>query len=209
MSANPPPASAPTRAPVHRLAVVLSGRFQPFHRGHHAAFLHLQERFGPEQVWLASSDRGAEKPGRPAPFSFLEKQRIITGLFGVPAERVVQIKSPYAPAEVLAAQDRETTAYVAALGSRDADRLKSRYWAPFSPDEPLLPYPERGYVLVLPPMADDLSASQIRATLGSETLSAHAKETAFRAWYPRFDAQLFQLLTERLTEKAQKPRQET
>lgn len=183
-------------------AVVLAGRFQPFHRGHHAAYRWLVDRFGAERVWLASSGRTEEGGGRPAPFGFEEKRRLITTLFAVPAERVVRIRSPYAPKEVLAALDPDSTSYVAAVGARDADRLKSRYWAPFPPDGPWEPYPRRGYVLVVPALEDDLSATAIRALLGDPALPLAEKEAAFRGWYPRWDADLFQLLVTRLTPPA-------
>ncbi len=183
-----------------RPAVVLSGRFQPFHAGHHAAFRALQARFGAENVWIASSDRPSSTPGRPSPLRFEEKRAIICGLFEVPSERVVLVRSPYAPAEVLSGLDPARTAYVAALGARDEGRLRSRYWAPLpeDPGTPLEPYPTRGYFLVLPPQEGDLSASAVRAALGSPDRSLEEKERAFRELYPRYDEALFRLLVERL-----------
>lgn len=182
-----------------RLAVVLAGRFQPFHRGHYEAWARLVSRFGAEQVWIATSDRRGDAGGRPAPFTFEEKRRILSTLFPVPAERVVLVKSPYRPVEVLASQDPERTAYVAAVGERDAGRLSSRYWAPFPEQGPWEPYPARGYVLLLPPQADDLSATRIREVLGDPGLDLEEKERAFRSWYPSFDRSIFELITSRLS----------
>lgn len=180
------------------VVVVFAGRFQPFHAGHFGVYSALVERFGADAVYLASSDRAAGTTGRPAPLPFSDKKRLITGLFDVPADRVVQIKSPYAPREILAAYDPEQTAFVAVIGARDEGRLKSRYWEPFVEGAPLLPYPTRGYILTMPPRAADLSASQIRAALGDPSRPLEAREAAFRALYPRWDAEIFHLLIDRL-----------
>jgi len=183
--------------PATQLAVVYPGRFQPFHRGHFETWRQLVARFGPERVWIASAERAEGRPGRPAPLSFEERRRIAVTLFGLPEARFVRVRSPYAPAEILSGLDPEDTALVAAVGARDPGRLKSRYWAPFPPEGPWEPYPGRGYVLETPLQADDLSASAIRALLGSPRPRAE-KEAALHAWYPRVDAELFELLLTRL-----------
>ena len=69
---------------------------------------------------------------------------------------------------------------------------------PFREGEPLDPYPRRGYILTMPPAEGDLSASEIRAVLGDGQRSLEEREAAFRAWYPRWDRDLFHLLIERL-----------
>lgn len=181
------------------LVVVFPGRFQPFHRGHHGVYLALCQRFGADAVYLASSDRTGDAGGRPAPFSFAEKQKLIVKLFDVEPSRIVQVKSPYGPREILSHYDPATTAFVAVTGARDDGRLKSRYWRPYAPDVPLEPYPGRGYILTAPPAADDLSASTIRGVLGDPGLSRDAKIAAFNTWYPRWDEALFDELVARLT----------
>lgn len=183
--------------PATQLAVVYPGRFQPFHRGHFETWRHLVGRFGEDRVWIASAERAEGRPGRPAPLSFEERRRIAVALFDVPEARFVRVKSPYAPAEILSGLDAQDTALVAAVGARDAGRLKSRYWAPFSPEGPWEPYPGRGYALETPLQAGDLSASAIRELLASDLPRAE-KEAALLAWYPRFDPELFALLLARL-----------
>ena len=179
------------------LVVVFAGRFQPFHSGHHGVYTSLCARFGPDAVYLASAERRAES-GRPAPFSFEERHRQITGLFDVPSDRVVRVKSPYGPTEILSGHDPEQTSFVAVVGARDEGRLTSRYWRPFTEDGPREPYPRCGYILTAPPAADDLSATEIRAVLGDPALPRHNKEARFRAWYPRWDEALFEQMVERL-----------
>ena len=174
------------------VAAVLSGRVQPWR--------HLVARFG--DAWIATSARGGDRPGRPgrpAPFSFEEKREVIVTLFEIPASRVVCVKSPYAPREVLAQVPPEA-AYVAAMGDKDHDRLRiGKYFQWFDPDSPLLPYAERGYAYLCPDGGPGVTASDVRAALGDPTRSAADKERWFRAFYPRFDRGVFDLLVERLT----------
>lgn len=179
------------------LAVVFAGRFQPFHRGHFAAWRWLCARFGEQAVWLASSDRTGVGDGynRPAPFSFAEKHQIATRLFSVPEDRLVCIKSPYRPVEILGALPPERTAFVAAVGARDADRLRSRYWVDDPGQGPRRSYRDQGYRLILPAFADDLSASAIRAAFSDPSADP---EAAFRALYPLFDPEIFALFVSRL-----------
>lgn len=186
------------------LAVVYAGRFQPFHAGHYAAWTSLCQRFGPETCWLATSDRTGKATAwdRAAPFGFEEKRRIITGLFPVPPERVVRVRSPYAPAEVLAPLGPDV-ALVAALGARDADRLSSRYWRTYAPDAPLLPAPEAGYVLVLPEQAGGLSGTALRAALGDVGRPRPEREALFRDHYPVWNEEIATLILDRLEQTSQ------
>ena len=191
------------RCDLSALVVVFAGRFQPFHRGHHGVYTALCARFGQDAVYLASSDRVGVAGGRPAPFTFDEKKRLITGLFGVPPARVVRVKSPYGPTEILSAYDPEQTAYIAVVGARDEGRLTSRYWRPYEPHAPLEPYPRCGYILTAPPAAADLSATEIRAALGDPGTTPSEKQSYFRATYPLWDEILFELMVARL--RAQEP----
>jgi len=81
-----------------RTVAIFAGRFQPFHAGHYSVYEALVKKFGKDNVYIASSD--VTDPVR-SPFGFDEKHKIITTMFDVPEDHVVQVANPYAPTEVL------------------------------------------------------------------------------------------------------------
>ena len=93
--------------------VVYGGRFQPFHKGHYAAYQNLVSQFGSANVYIATSnDTSTDK----SPFTFNEKKEIATKMFGVPSTKFVQVNNPYRPVEILKHYDGQTIAYIAAVG---------------------------------------------------------------------------------------------
>jgi len=87
-----------TKPEVKKTIVVYSGRFQPFHKGHYAAYQRLVSKFGADSVYIATSDK--TDSGK-SPFNFNDKKKIATTMFGVPSSKFVQVKNPYAPVEIL------------------------------------------------------------------------------------------------------------
>ena len=74
-----------------QLLVIYPGRFQPFHKGHHAVYEFLSTKFGRNNVYIATSNK-VEPPK--SPFTFSEKSYFMQ-LTGIPADRIVQAASPY------------------------------------------------------------------------------------------------------------------
>jgi len=100
-----------------QVIVLYPGRFQPFHLGHRDVFESLQAKYGRDNVFIATSNK-VELPK--SPFNFTEKVAFMTAA-GVPADRILEVKSPY----VLPAQfDPTNTIFIVAVGAPDADRLK-------------------------------------------------------------------------------------
>ena len=92
-------------AKVENLIVVYSGRFQPFHKGHYATYSHLVKKFGKDKVYIGTSNKTDNKK---SPFNFKEKKQIMTTMFGVPSNRIVEVKNPYVPTEILKKFDSDT-----------------------------------------------------------------------------------------------------
>jgi hypothetical protein len=100
-----------------QLVVVYPGRFQPFHLGHRDVFESLQAKYGRDNVYIATSNK--TDPAK-SPFNFTDKTILMTAA-GVPADRILEVKSPY----ILPPQfDPASTIFVVAVGAPDADRLK-------------------------------------------------------------------------------------
>ena len=120
-----------TNAPIHRtvtseknyleeakpqLVVFYPGRFQPFHLGHRDVFQSLQNKFGRDHVYIATSNK-VDLPK--SPFNFTEKVAFMNAA-GVPADRIVEVASPY---KLPAQYDPANTIFVVVVGAPDADRL--------------------------------------------------------------------------------------
>lgn len=94
------------KSPIKNVVVVYVGRFQPMHKGHHQVYEHLVKKFGRNNVFVGTSNK-VQRPK--SPFNFKEKREIMTTMFGIPSNKIVQVKNPYAPTEVLKKFNEEET----------------------------------------------------------------------------------------------------
>jgi len=149
---------------VKKTVVVYAGRFQPFHKGHYAAYSKLVSKFGRDSVYIGTSD---DTSGPKSPFNFGEKKKIATTMFGIPDNHFVQIKNPYKPVEILKHFDGKTTQYIAAVGEKDATRLHGKYFKPYQ-GKAGYGYDEIGYVYPVPAERDPISGTDVRNYLGGD-----------------------------------------
>jgi len=195
-----------------RTVAIFTGRFQPFHAGHYSIYQSMVEKFGKENVYIASSD--ATDAVR-SPFGFNEKKDMITRMFGVPEDMVVQVKNPYAPKEILSKLP-EDTVYVTAVSQKDADRLGGgKYFSSLedTPEEERKGYKDGGYVMVAPEMQLDIdgrniSGTQLRAIFGDPKITERAKKEIFTKVYGKFDEDVFQKIV-KVTTKSEEAKQLT
>ncbi len=181
---------------VGKTVAIFTGRFQPFHAGHYSIYQGLVNKFGKENVFIASSNaQDAVK----SPFPFKDKKEIMTTMFGIPKNRVVQVKNPYSPVEILNKFPAETK-YVTAVSQKDAERLAKGggYFKNFDQVAPKKRkgYEDEGYYIVAPEMqlkvnGKNISGTQLRATFGSDMLSVPEKKKIFQQVYPKFDRDVF------------------
>ena len=174
--------------------VIYGGRFQPFHKGHYAAYENLCSKFGKANVYIGTSnDTSSDK----SPFSFKEKKEIATKMFGVPASKFVKVNNPYRPVEILSKYDGKITQYIAAVGEKDASRLKSGYFKPYK-GKAGYGYDEVGYYYPVPAEQNPISGTDVRKKLGSSNKEV-AKKFFLKA-YPSFDREVFKMITSKLNE---------
>ena len=179
---------------VTQTIVVYGGRFQPFHKGHYAAYERLVSDFGKGNVYIGTSnDMSSDK----SPFSFKEKKEIATKMFGIPASMFVKVNNPYRPKEILDKYDGKITQYIAAVGQKDADRLKSGYFKPYK-GKAGYGYDEVGYYYPIPEEENPISGTDVRKKLGSSNKEV-AKKFFLKA-YPSFDSTIFKMITSKLNE---------
>jgi mannose-6-phosphate isomerase-like protein (cupin superfamily) len=171
--------------------VVYSGRFQPFHRGHYATYEHLVKKFGKSNVYIGTSDKTDKLK---SPFNFKEKREIMTKMFGIPSNRIIQIKNPYAPTEILKNYDETSTAFITVVGGKDASRLGGKYFTPYKGNLEV-GYKDKGYVYISPSLSN-VSGTDVRNWLGSGDIENRKK--LFTKAYPKFDSKIFNLITKKL-----------
>jgi hypothetical protein len=100
------------------LVVLYPGRFQPFHLGHGEVFRSLQNKFGRDNVFIATSNK-VEQPK--SPFNFSDKT-VLMNAAGIPGDRIIEVTNPYKLPEP--PFNPVNTIFIAAVGSPDKDRLR-------------------------------------------------------------------------------------
>ena len=181
--------------PIKKTIVVYVGRFQPFHKGHYTTYLNLVKKFGKDNVYIGTSNK-IEKPK--SPFNFKEKKQIMTTMFGIPSNKIVEVKNPYAPTEILKNFDENTTAFVTVVGEKDSNRLGGKYFAKWD-GHPTEGYKDRGYVYVSPAQPNAISGTDVRVGLGNGSEEQKQNYFVDRA-YPKFNKQIFKLISDKLNE---------
>jgi hypothetical protein len=183
---------------------IFTGRFQPFHSGHYSIYQAMVERFGKDNVYIASSDK---QEAIKSPFPFKDKKDIMTRMFDIPEDKVVQVKNPYAPAEILEKLPPNTR-YVTAVSQKDAERLsKSKYFRNLddTPEDEQQGYADQGYFMVAPEMqlmvnGKNISGTQLRAVMGDPNITDRAKQEIFTKVYGKFDKKIFDKIVKTTTE---------
>jgi hypothetical protein len=177
---------------IDKVVVVYSGRFQPFHKGHYATYDNLVRKFGKDSVYIGTSNVTDSKK---SPFNFKEKKAIITNMFGIPSSKIVNIRNPYAPEEILNKYDEDTTGLIVVVGEKDQNRLSGKYFTPYK-GKVTEPYLDRGYVYASPATSNPISGTDVRYWLSAG--SAADRKKNFTKAYPKFDDQIFKLITLKL-----------
>ena len=179
-------------APIDKTIVVYSGRFQPFHKGHYATYDNLVRKFGKDSVYIGTSNVTDSKK---SPFNFKEKKAIMTTMFGIPSNKIVNIRNPYAPEEILNKYDEDTTGLIVVVGEKDENRLGGKYFTPYK-GKVTEPYLDRGYVYAAPATSNPISGTDVRYWLSAGSEAERKKN--FTKAYPKFDDQIFKMITLKL-----------
>ena len=178
---------------IDKKVVVYSGRFQPFHKGHYATYINLVEHFGSSNVYIGTSNK---TDNIKSPFNFNEKKTIMMKMFGISSNKIVKIKNPYAPSEIIGKFPEDTTALISVVGEKDRYRLKGKYFEPYHPDKVQQGYKEKGYVYVAPAQSNAISGTDVRDWLSKG--SEGQRKSGFKKAYGKFDPKIFKLVSGKL-----------
>jgi hypothetical protein len=179
-------------AQMDKVVVVYSGRFQPFHKGHYATYDNLIKKFGKDSVYIGTSDVTDNKK---SPFGFKEKKAIMMKMFGIPSNKIFNVRNPYAPQEILNKFDSDTTGFITVVGEKDSSRLSGKYFTPYK-GKVEQGYLDKGYVYASPAQPNAISGTDVRYWLSSGSEMERKKN--FTKAYPKFDDQIFKLITLKL-----------
>lgn len=93
--------------------VIIPGGFHPFHGGHMALYNAAKEAFPSADVFVAAT---ADTSTRPFPF---ELKKMLARAAGVPAERFIQVKSPFKAQEITQMYDPKDTQLIFVRSQKD------------------------------------------------------------------------------------------
>ena len=137
------------------------------------------------------------------PFTFPEKQHIISTMFDIQADHIVNTM-PYRPDIKLIGRDPYTTAVILAFSEKDIGRL--------SPGNVLQQYndgatlesrldpdtnAERVYYMTVPTYEDDMSATNFRDVMRSSA-SDEDKGKVFMKFFGKWDGNIFTMIDKRI-----------
>jgi hypothetical protein len=191
------------------LVVVYPGRFQPMGPHHAATYQALTEKFGADNVYVATSN--VVSAGK-SPLNFEQKKDIMIR-HGIPEDKIVQTKNPYQAQEILQNFNPATTALVFAVGKKDMQESprfanlggvrkdgKPAYLRVYNPDEDLASFAEHGYVAVAPHISMDIGpAGEMSGTTLRQVLATADPET-FQKVMGFFDQEIYDMLQNTLQE---------
>lgn len=173
---------------IKKTIAVYSGRFQPYHRGHHYAYEFLVKKFGKKNVFIGTSNKTGDK----SPFNFNEKKTIISKMFGVPKSNIVQVKIPYNPMEIKSKFDEKTTALVVGLGEKDAGRLSGKYYKPYTGKD-MESFETKGYVISVPQLQMKLGGKIISGTVIRNSFSGGSPTETFKTLYGKMNKSVYDI----------------
>jgi cytidyltransferase-like protein len=113
-----------------RPVVIYGGKFQPFHAGHYEIYQKLCKEFGKNNVFISTQDINKSKLGQKSyrenhVFSFNEKVKIMTGLFGIPEKQIIRVvRTPYLPSWKEIPVSGSDYALITIAGEKDGERFK-------------------------------------------------------------------------------------
>jgi hypothetical protein len=169
--------------------VILPGGFHPYHAGHYALYQSAVEAFPDADVYVAAT---ADTSTRPFPFELKQK---LAKLAGVPADRFVQVKSPFRAQEIVSKYDPEDTQLIFVRSDKDRGSQPQpggtkkdgspSYLQPWTEREQL-PLTQRGYMAYLPTVEFGpgmKSATEIRTAWPQ--LNDKRKQALVMSLYPK------------------------
>lgn len=179
------------------IAVFYGGRFQPMHIGHYQVYQDLVEEFGYENVYI-STMLAKNASDEDDPFTFEEKRMIITRMFGIPEDHIVNTQ-PYSPDITLIGRNPADTALVLVFSAKDEGRLEeNEYLRQYRNNVDLVPSTEAGYIYVAEIKDDGRSSTTLRNAMRMDLIDDEKKREVFIDFFGDFDEDVYNFILEKL-----------
>jgi nicotinamide mononucleotide adenylyltransferase len=188
-----------------QVTVFYGGRFQPMHKGHHTLYEKLVNKFGADNVFIATTFAAKQQAMHTAndystdPFTLEEKASIMSKMFGIPLNRIVNTL-PYQPDVSLVGRDKSNTATVLAYSDKDKGRFKpGNVMAPLPDDLNNLQTEDenRVYYIAMPVDEGGMSATKFREVMSSDA-TFEDKQKKFVGFFGKFDQEIFDFIEGRV-----------
>ena len=187
---------------VKKVIGIYTGRFQPMGKHHADVYNSYKSKF--DDFYVTTSNK--VEAGK-SPLNFKEKKMIIKK-HGIPASKIVQVRNTYKSEEVVDKFDKETTAIVFLVGSKDAGRLSGgKYFLDYKKNKDyMLPYKDNGYFYEIPHVSmtvagQELSGTAIRDIFGSKDFDDKQKKKFMKEIFGWVDSKIFKMLVKKLSER--------
>ena len=190
---------------IENVVAIYPGRFQPMGRHHAEAFKWLQDQFGEENTYIATSN--VVDPPK-SPLNFEEKKEAMLA-HGIPESQIVQVKNPYKADEILGRYNPETTAVTFMVGKKDMEgdprfrvgQKKSggpTYFQEFESNiKNLKPFKNHGYMVVAPHISLDIAGYGEMCGTTCRAALADGDQKLFADVMGFFDEDLYNLFKEK------------
>jgi len=202
------------------LLVIYPGRFQPFHKGHHAVYEYLTGKFGRNNVFIATSNK---TDNGKSPFTFAEKAYFMQ-LTGVPADRIVQATNPYQIENILQTSniqvDPQSTVVIFAVSEKDMAEdprfsFKTKkdgsqpYFQPLKNIKDTVSMDQHGYIMTVPTFDFTVAGAPMRS--GTELRKLYAdsdekgRQTIIADLFGRYTQEAEQIMNSKIPAQAAEP----
>lgn len=178
---------------------IYPGRFHPAGPHHYQAYKWLADKFGADKVFVATADK-VELPDSPLNF---EEKRAVWMKYGVPANRIIKTKSPYAATEVLDLLP-EGAAVVFGFGKKDAERFAvGRTKKDGSPSylqfyeqnkNNLQDFTKHGYLIIVPHFSLKVDGRELSGTEIRDMIAKSPTKETFEKIFGWYDPKLAKML---------------
>jgi len=188
-----------------KLIIIYSGRFQPAHKGHAAAYNALVQEYPDADVWVATSNVVKED----SPFNFQERKFLLEKA-GIPGNRIVQVLSTYAAKEITSKYNDLKDYLIYVVSQKDADRFSYKpkkdgtmpYLQKLEDADQLLPMGEKGYVKVGETFPFKVLGKTVTGATQIRDMYKHVSEQEKKQiivdLYGKFDPEIYNLFNSKL-----------
>ena len=188
-----------------KLVIIYSGRFQPAHKGHAAAYNALVQEYPEADVWVATSNIVKED----SPFNFQERKFLLVKA-GVPENRIVQVVSTYVAKEITSKYNENKDSLIYVVSEKDFDRFSYKpkkdgtlpYLQKLQSLDSMLPMGQQGYVKVGKTFPFKVLGKTITGATQIRDMYKHVSEPERKQiivdLYGKFDEGIYNLFNKKL-----------